>query len=197
LLTLLTTLAHAAPPLDSQWDRLTSRPVPVECTEVSDVPWCRSKGVVVGAAPDQVAEALEAMKEGANAFESVLSVRVIAPNVIHVVLDYPAPLADRDYVARYTHTTDGGSHTYSWASVANEGAPETDEAVRLPHFAGSWQLEPHAAGTLVTYTWNAEIAGSFPTFAYKMAWKKAGHEALKDLAHTRGAQLSAPESLAP
>jgi hypothetical protein len=190
LLTLSPALA-APPGDDAAWESLTNKPVPIRCVKISDVPWCRSQGVIA-AKPAEVAEALEGMKAGSNAFESVVSVRVLAPDTVHVVLDYPWPLTDRDYVAKYSRSVDGDVLTYSWVPVAHADAPVDDDVVRLPHFEGTWRLEPSGDGTLVTYTWNAEIAGSFPSSGYNTAWKKAGHEALKDLANTRGAALTAP-----
>ena len=52
--------------------------------------------------------------------------------------------------------------------------------------------KPAGSATKVRYTWEAEINGSFPEFGYETAWKRAGHEALKDLAQTQKAALSAP-----
>ena len=129
------------------------------------------------------------MSSNAGLFESVLSINVLAEDTMHITLDYPAPLDDRDYVAKYTYGTSGDARTFTWTPVVHDGAPETAAAVRLPNFAGEWHLSPQGAETLVRYTWQAEINGSFPTFAYSQAWKKAGHEALKDLANTQGAKL--------
>ena len=190
---ILTSAAWASMPEgDIPWETLTDKPVPIACAEVGGTPWCRSQGII-SAAPEKVASALEKMSAGSSQFESVVSVRLLAPDTIHVVLDYPSPLSDRDYVAKYSRAIEGDVRTYSWVPVAHPDAPDDGSAVRLPNFEGTWRLEPAAnGGTLVTYTWNAEIAGSFPSWAYKTAWKKAGHEALKDLANTQGATLTAP-----
>ncbi len=181
----------SVPGADAAWESIQSKPVPISCVEVAGTPWCRSQGVIA-AAPDKVASALEQMSAGSSQFESVVSVRLLDPDTIHVVLDYPSPLTDRDYVAKYSRSVQGDVTTYSWVPVAHPEAPENGDAVRLPKFEGTWVLQPIDGGTLVTYTWHAEIAGSFPSWAYKQAWKKAGHEALKDLANTQGAALTAP-----
>ena len=190
LLLLLAPASAAGLPDDgAAWETLSTSPVRVECTTHDGAPWCRSFGLI-GAPIDQVSQALRDMRGNADAFESVLSIRVISEDTLHIVLDYPSPLDDRDYVARYSHSTDGDVQRFSWVSEGQSAVPVPDGVVRLPNFAGEWELRPHAGGTAVRYTWHGEINGSFPAFGYSVARKKAGHEALKDLAQTQGARLS-------
>ena len=186
---LLAAAAANPPGDDAGWEVLASSPVRVECAQVSGQPWCRSFGVI-HAPLSQVDGALRSMSTNTDLFESVLSINVLAEDTMHITLDYPAPLDDRDYVAKYTYGTDGDARTFTWVPVVHPDAPETAAAVRLPNFAGEWRLSPQGSNTAVRYTWQAEINGSFPEFAYSQAWKKAGHEALKDLANTQGAKLS-------
>ena len=183
--------ALALPGDSAPWESLSSKPVMVECATVGDAPWCRSEGVIE-APVEQVVDALKNMRYNAGLFEAVLEIHVLSEDVLHVVLDYPAPLDDRDYVAKYAYSTEGDAHLFQWEPSSLAGAPGAAEAVRLPNFAGEWRLEARGAGTWVRYTWQAEINGKFPSFAYGQAWKKAGHEALKDLANTQKASLSAP-----
>lgn len=182
----------ALPPQEASWRPLSTSPVLVECSEAVGGPWCRSYGVI-NAPIDQVAESLRDMATSAHLFESVLRIDVLSDDVLHITLDYPTPLADRDYVAHYSHANEGQSQIFTWEPVAHERAPVTDAAVRLPNFAGEWRLEPRGSSTWVRYTWQAEIAGSFPSWAYEVAWRRAGQEALRDLARTRKATLSAVE----
>lgn len=193
-LLLLTSFALAAdlPGDDAPWETLGTSPVKVQCARVSGVPWCRSTGVV-GAPIDQVYDALLNMAYNAALFDSVVTIEVVAEDTLHVVLDYPAPLDDRDYVARYTYRIEGENRVVRWVPVVSAAAPETSAAVRLPRFAGEWRLEPREGATWVRYTWHAEINGSFPTFGYNTAWKRSGFEALRDLARTQKATLSAAE----
>jgi len=184
-------LAGSVPGDRAAWESLTTSPVPVECVTAAGEPWCRSTGLVL-APIAQVSQALEDMRHNAHLFDSVLRIDILEGDAVHVVLDYPSPLDDRDYVARYTYTVEGDAHVFRWVSELHPGAPITDEAVRLPAFAGEWRLEPRGEHTWVRYTWQAEINGSFPSFGYSTARKRAGHEALKDLANTQGAALSAP-----
>ncbi len=191
LLALLAGPARALPPDDAPWEVLEEAPVRVECARLPDGPWCRSTGVI--AAPvERVARAVAEMRHHHELFDSVLRIDVLEPDVLHVVLDYPAPLDDRDYVARYTREQDGDAVVFRWVPVEHPGAPPEEGVVRLPRFAGEWRLEPDGGGTRVRYTWEAEIAGSFPSFAYGTAWRRMGWESLRDLGRTVGAPVSPP-----
>ncbi len=185
---LLSAATAAMPGDEASWSTVGESPVRVECTEVDGEPWCRSFGLV-HAPLEQVSQALKNMRYSADLFESVVSIDIISDTVLHVVLDYPAPLDDRDYVASYTFSQDGDAHLFTWVPASDE-VPVPDGVVRLPRFAGEWRLEPRDGGTWVRYTWQGEINGSFPSFAYTQARKKAGYEALKDLAHTQRAELT-------
>ena len=185
---LLFSTALALPGPDSRWEPLQTDGSKVECTQTAGEPWCRSTAVV-HAPIAQVAEALEDMAGQQDHFDSVRSIRVLAPDTMHVVLDYPGALADRDYVARYTRMSEGSARIYRWEPVEHPEAPPTADVVRLPRFGGEWRLEPHAEGTRVTFTWQAEVAGSFPSWAVGIARRRVGHEALADLARARNAEL--------
>lgn len=183
--------AWALPGSDAVWTELSSSPVRIECAEVAGEPWCRSQGVVE-APIDRVASTLEDMANQGEIFASVLSIRMLAPDTVHVVLDFPNMLSDRDYVARYTQATDGTARLYRWVPVEHPEAPPQEGVVRLSKMAGEWRLEPDGGRTRVSYTWQADLSGSFPTWALSVARKRAGWEALHDLANAQKAALTAP-----
>ena len=167
-------LASSPPDAGVTWESYSSKPVTVECATVSDEPWCRSLGIIE-APIDSVVTALKDMRHNANLFESVVQIAIISEDTLRV--------------ARYVYSTDATAHLFRWTPVPG-AAPEADGVVRLPDFAGEWRLEPTAEGhTQVRYTWHAAIHGSFPSWGYSTAWKKAGYEALKDLAGSQGALL--------
>lgn len=183
--------ALALPGGDAPWQPLSDKPVPISCIEDRGGPWCRAQGLI-SAPPAKVATALERMSESADLFESVVRIDVIAPDTLRIVLDYPWPFDDRDYVAKYTREVSGEVRRYKWTPAGSSVFPPEDGIVRLPRFAGEWKLEPAPGGTLVTYTWHADPAGSIPKKGHTTARKKAGHHALKDLARTQNATLSVP-----
>ncbi len=188
LLALWASSALAIPGAGVSWDVIQTDPVPVSCAEIPGGPWCRSEGVIHAPVAD-VVQALKNMRYNAAAFESVVRIDVVEDEVLRVVLDYPSPLSDRDYVAQYSYRREGNAHVFAW-KPANAKYPVEEDIVRLPLFAGEWRLEQRGARTWVRYTWHAQINGSFPSFGYKTAWKKAGHEALRDLAQTQKAKLT-------
>jgi hypothetical protein len=110
----LATPAFAIPDESTQWtDVLQSANPRIECATVGTEPWCRSIGLV--ALPiEKVAATLENMAAHQELFESIVSIRVLTPDTMHITLDYPFPLWDRDYVAKYTRSNDGGVWRYRW-----------------------------------------------------------------------------------
>lgn len=188
MLLLALSVAFASPTADATWTTLLEQPVLVECTgEKGPEPFCRATARFAGATP-LLASTLADMPDHSEKFESIVSVVRVEPDTMHVVMDFPWPLADRDYVARYVRTDrpDGGM-TLAWTSVAHAKAPPTDDVVRLENFSGSWALTPLPDGrTEVVYTWHALYGGALPDQALNTARKKTGQEALKDLASAAG-----------
>jgi hypothetical protein len=172
--------AWALPTSGATWTVLSGGDPYIECTEEAGEPWCRSTGLV--ALPvDKVADTLEHMAQHQALFESIVKIEVLEPDVMHIVLDFPVIMSDRDYVARYTPLTEGETRIYRWEPVTHAKAPETSDAVRLPKMAGEWRLSPKDGQTLVTYVWHAQIAGSFPEAMLGTARTKAGQQALADI----------------
>lgn len=175
------------------WENLATKPVRIDCTEWQGEPWC--KGTARVSAPvDSLAKSLEHMDQSAEVFEAVSAIHVLEAGTLHITLDFPGMISDRDYVAKYARNTDAeGVRHYTWIPVTHAKAPEVSGVVRLVDFAGEWTLVPDGESTLVTYLWQADLAGSFPSWALGIARKKTGNEALKDLTNAHGATLSAPE----
>ncbi len=188
----LSAAAAAVPPADAAWAILQQTPVRVECVELPSGPWCRSNGIV--AAPTAtVVQSLKDMRSNGDKFESIVQIDVLAPDTLRVVLDFPPILSDRDYVARYSQRTEAdGVEVFAWESVVHQKAPPVDGIVRLVDYAGEWRLKAAGERTAVTYIWQADLRGSVPSWVNGVARKKAGHEALKDLAKVNGATLHAP-----
>jgi hypothetical protein len=192
MLVLASALALARPGADASWEVLDTSPVRIECTEAAGQPWCRSVGLI--AAPlDQVAQAMEDMAGQSEVFEAVSLIDELGDDTYRIVLDFPGMFSDRDYVAKFTKHVEGDARIYRWEPVTHPKAPPTDDIVRLERMAGEWRLEPAGDQTKATYLWQAELGGSFPNWALSTARKKAGNEALKDLAKTRKAKLSPPQ----
>lgn len=160
------------------WEILEESPARVQCTRADGLPWCQAMGVL-----DLPLHLLEQrvtdLAQYPDTFLRIRSARVLAPDIVHISLDMPYFLADRDYVARFVRQEIGPTLEISWGAVEHPRAPVGD-AVRLPRAAGSWRLEPLSPGqTRVTYTWNGELLGDFPDFALPRAWVVQGLEVLE------------------
>lgn len=169
--------ALALPSESTQYtDVLQSADPRIECATVNEEPWCRSIGMVP-LPISQVASTLERMTEHQDLFDAIVEIRVVAPDTMHITLDYPWPVWDRDYVAKYTRSNEGGVWRYRWEPVVHPAAPPVKGVVRLPRMAGEWKLESVGNQTRVTYLWQAEVTGVPATQARKIA----GNEAIKDI----------------
>ncbi|MEN0062671.1 MAG: START domain-containing protein [Myxococcota bacterium] len=182
-------VAQAALPGDNAgWETVRDDLVHVECAEVAGDFWCRADGVL-DAPVDTVVDTLWNMPKHQDKFELVRSIVELGDNTLHITIDYPGMFSDRDYVAKYTRSTEGDAHRVSWVPVTHPKAPEAKGAVRLSKFEGEWRLTPKGTQTAVRYVWHADPGGSFPGWAKPLARKRAGHEALKDLAAAQGVKL--------
>ena len=160
------------------WEILGESPARVQCTQTDGVPWCQAIGVIE--LPLHVLEQrVTNLAQYPDTFLRIRSARVLAPDIVHISLDMPYFLADRDYVARFVRQEIGTTLEFSWGAVEHARAP-VGGAVRLPRAAGSWRLEPISPSqTRVTYTWNGELLGDFPDFALPRAWVVQGLEVLE------------------
>lgn len=188
LLSLIATSAYALPSGDAKWDTLDSAPAKVECTTSSSTTWCRSQGVLkVDSAV--VASTLESFHKQVEVFEAVIEMNELEKGLLHVVLDYPMPFDDRDYVARFTPSKEGDVTLYRWVPETHPAAPVTNNRVRLTQMEGEWRITPMGDETLVQYTWQGDVGGNFPNWALPKARAVTGGTVLADLAQALNVSL--------
>lgn len=187
MMPLLLAIAFALPGADATWTTLSEKPVHVECTESEGQPFCRSTAVFE-AEIGVLRQTLLSMDESSDKFDSIVSVDKLDEDVMRVVMDFPWPLADREYVAKYSREDrEDGGMVLSWVHTEHPKAGDPGGNVRLTEFAGSWTLSPEADGrTRVEYLWHGEYGGALPDGGLNMARKKTGQESLKDLAKACG-----------
>lgn len=179
-LSALPAFASTFPGADASWAQLSGGDPTIECTSVGDEPWCRSTGLV-DAPLAQVTATLKNMAAHQDLFDSIVRIDVLEADTMHIVLDFPSPLSDRDYVAKYTLLTDGATQVFHWESVVHDAAPATSGIVRLPRMAGEWRLTAEGTRTRVVYLWEADVQGSLPAFTQNKARTIAGNKALEDI----------------
>jgi len=126
---------------------------------------------------DSISKIIEDVKNYPNVFRRIHEIQILDKNIIHIMLDMPFLLSDRDYVIQYSKNKSKATWKFSFNAIDHEGAPATEKYVRLINAFGKWELSPtNENETLLVYTWNGELLGDFPEFALKRAWKTQGNE---------------------
>jgi hypothetical protein len=186
---LLTAAALAVPPESATWTIVASSPVRIRCTTWQGQPYCQSTGVI-SAPVNQAVATFRELDRYQSRMGAISTIARLEPDVLHIVMDYPFPLDDRDYVARFTYAEREGGHVFAWQPVEHPKAPASTEAVRLTWLEGEWRFAAEGAGTRVTYVWQADPGGSLPDV--RAVHVKAGNLAISDMAAACEAKLVSP-----
>ncbi len=176
---LLINAALAIPPDLGDWNVLQEGPVWIGCADARGYTWCRSKAEL----PGPLARVDALLNDFANypqVMKRISETRVYEPTIVHVVLDMPFPFASRDYIVEYVRKQQGEAVVFDFRTVSHPSGEPIKGSVRLPHAEGQWMLEPLGpSSTRVTYTWNGELLGDFPTWALPRAWSTQGAEVME------------------
>ncbi len=179
----LATAALAAAPVPEglgDWSILSDDEIWVGCTKVGGQDWCRATSEL-DVSIDQLSALLHDIPRYPQIFDRVSQAAELESGLVHVVLNMPFPLADRDYVARFTEHHSDGEKVFRW--VADDAAaPPADKVVRLVNSAGQWRLVDEGGATRVEYTWNGDLGGDVPSWALERAWRLQGTEVMEWLA---------------
>lgn len=190
IIALTISAALAAPPSDAVWTTLQATPVRIECTTSGGQPYCRSTGVI-GASRASAAQTFGTLDQHVAKMGAIRSVTRLEADVLHVVMDYPFPLSDRDYVARFVHRTEAdGTEVYAWTPVVHSAAPPLDGVVRLSWLDGEWRFAAAGSNTRLTYLWQSNPGGSLPDV--DAVRRKAGTLAVADMAAACGTSILSP-----
>ncbi|MCB9759943.1 MAG: SRPBCC family protein [Alphaproteobacteria bacterium] len=178
----LLSAALALPPAGASWDVLRAGDpdqgaAKVQCTHADGQPWCQSVAVL-DAPADRIEARLKDFAKYPDTFPRIERCTVLDPQTVWIVLDMPFPLAQRDYIARFTESREGADRVFQWTAAVHPDAPAGD-AVRLLRTAGVWRLTPMGERTRVSYTWQGELGGDVPGWALPRAWTVQGEEVLR------------------
>ena len=112
----------------------------------------------------------------------MISSKIIDTNIVYLRVDYPLFLSDRDYIVKYHSFKEGSSIVYQWSAMQHKNVPVYDDIVRLINAAGEWRLTYLSEeSTKVSYSWNGELLGDFPSFYLTTAWETGGKEIIGEL----------------
>ena len=147
-------------------------------------PWCKAT-IEIESSIDDILEHIENINNYQNIFNTVSFSKEYENNIVHIVLDMPGFFADRDYVVKFIKYNDNSDIVIEFNSIKDNNVNLNKNYVRLINAAGQWRLKStNNKLTKVTYIWNGEMLGNFPSLVLKRAWLKQGNEVLNNLKDT-------------
>ena len=167
-------------PLDvnENWEILQSRAVVIEWQKYDGFPFCRATKIFP-TTMDQITQLLEDKENYYKIFDRIEYSKLLTPEIVHIKLDMPFPFSGRDYIVKYTKNKIENNLIYSFKATNEIEISVDSNYVRLIHASGGWILHPiddHL--TELTYMWNGELLGDFPTWALTRAWIEQGNEVM-------------------
>ena len=146
-----------------------------------DFPWCRGE-TIVSATMDEVLDVIRDVNNYHKFFKSVFISEINDKNEVHIVFDLPLWLWDRDYTVEFVESKYDNVIKYTFSTIKTDFYPEREKTIRLPNFGGSWYMEEVSPNeVLVKYTYNCEMLGKFPDWAFSKACNIGCNEVLKGL----------------
>ena len=166
------------------WDTIQDSEIWIGHHQDSDINWCRTKSTLPFDI-QKISFIVEDLENYYNIFDRVKSSKLIDSSTVHIRIDMPFPISDRDYIVRYEENKIGSTYSYKFESVKDTSTPTDEGCVRLVNAAGEWYLKSLTdSSTEVSYTWNGELGGDFPEWALTRAWKKQGTEMIEWLSES-------------
>ena len=165
----------------SDWNVLQgdSYEIWVAWLDTPDIDWCRTTSILPYSI-DKISKMIENLENYHQIFDRVKLSEVVADDIVHIRVDMPFPISDRDYIVQYETEKENEYISYKFQAVKDTKISETSNCIRLVNAAGEWYLRVvDNSSTEVVYTWNGELAGDFPDWALTRAWSKQGNEMLE------------------
>ena len=145
-------------------------------------PWCKSK-INLNHSVEEILNVIKNVGAYHLIFDSVVKSKEYNNNIVHITLDLPGIFSDRDYVVKFNLLEDKQNKIiiYEFKSIS-DFIEINQNYVRLLNAGGQWRLKSLADNlTEVTYIWNGDMSGNFPSWGLKRAWIKQGNEVLSNL----------------
>jgi len=170
------------PPQDIEgWKILNEKEPWVGYVEYENFPWCRATDIFPYSI-NEIEQFIGKFDTYSNTFSRMIDSDLVDTNIVYLRVDYPFFLSDRDYLVKYSRLTDNKDVYYKWIAEVHPEVPEYDNVVRLINAGGEWALKYISDNsTKVSYSWNGELRGDFPSFSLNSAWNKAGTEIINEL----------------
>ena len=158
------------------WSIIQKKVIQIRWTDYEGYPICQTTSVLPFSMKS-ISSIIEDVENYPSVFKGIHKTNTLEKDIIHVMLDMPLFLSNRDYVIQYIKSKNQNTWEFTFNAVKHIDAPEKNNYVRLVNAAGQWKLIPKNKNeTTVSYTWNGELLGDFPSFALERAWKTQGNE---------------------
>tara|TARA_B100001013_G_C24606435_1_gene441186 strand:+ start:694 stop:1305 length:612 start_codon:yes stop_codon:yes gene_type:complete len=158
------------------WSIIQKKVIQIRWTDYEGYPICQTTSVLPFSM-ESISSIIEDVENYPSVFKRILKTNTLEKDIVHVMLDMPLFLSNRDYVIQYIKSKNQNTWEFTFNAVKHIDAPEKNNYVRLVNAAGKWKLVPKNKNeTTVSYTWNGELLGDFPSFALERAWKTQGNE---------------------
>ena len=147
-----------------------------------DFPWCKAK-IILPYSINEILPVIEDVNNYYKMLDSVVYSTKDKNDIAHIRIDYPFPFTDREYIVKFEKIIEEDDIVYAFAT--NDALNQTLDPnyIRLINAKGEWRLSPTNQNiTEVSYLWNGELLGDFPSWALSKAWVKHGNEVLSNLA---------------
>ena len=176
ILCLTTGFGQFPPDEITEWTVLQHNQTLIEWSPESVYPWIR----VSETFPFPVEQLMKLIEDKTNypeIFKRVEKSVIVDQDIVYLKVDMPFPFSGRDYVVKYVTRLMNHHIIYQFSAAIHEDIPENSDYVRLVNMAGKWELVPASTDTTeLTYTWNGELLGDFPEWAFERAWITQGNE---------------------
>ena len=171
------------PDINSQkWIKIQKDFIDIDYIWKDGLPWCKSK-INLNYSVKEILNVIKNVGAYHLIFDSVVKSKEYNNNIVHITLDLPGIFSDRDYVVKFSLLEDKQNKTiiYEFKSIS-DFIEINHNYVRLLNAGGQWRLKSLADNlTEVTYIWNGDMSGNFPSWGLKRAWIKQGNEVLSNL----------------
>ena len=152
--------------------------------DTPEIDWARTISIVPYSI-DKISKMIEDLENYYQIFDRVKSSNVLTEDIVHIRIDMPFPISDRDYIVQYKIEKERDYISYKFQAVKDTNIKLSDGCIRLANAAGEWYLKAvNDSSTKVVYTWNGELAGDFPDWALTRAWGKQGSEMIEWLSES-------------
>ena len=144
-------------------------------------PWCKAS-IDLPYAVNEILVVIENVNGYKKMLDSVIYSTKNDDDIAHIRINYPFPFTDREYIVKFVKILDDNDIVYAFETNEELNKSIDSDYIRLINAKGEWRLSPISDNlTKVSYTWNGELRGDFPSWSLTKAWTKHGNEVLGNL----------------